>query len=66
MGKRSPNPDEWDETRGDETRNSEEEYTRRAFEECHAKFGIEVMVEWRDGVNSTSAEFERIKAVVKS
>jgi hypothetical protein len=61
MGKPTLNPDEWDESRGDEKRNSEEEYTRRAFEECHAKFGVEVTIEWRDGVSPTPIKFRRIK-----
>ena len=55
MGKdRHLEGDEWEEGREGETRNGALEYFRRAFEECHAKFGVEVMLEWRDGVSHFS------------
>lgn len=38
-------------TRG-RKRNSEREYVRRGFEECHEKFGVEVTVLWRDEVSN--------------
>jgi hypothetical protein len=49
MGPPLPNTDEFN---IEESRNSEQEYFRRKFEECYAKFGLEVMMEWRDGVSS--------------
>ncbi|EPE33773.1 hypothetical protein GLAREA_06786 [Glarea lozoyensis ATCC 20868] len=42
-----------DEFNLEESRNSEHEYLRRAFEECYARFGLEVMMEWRDGMPVT-------------
>ncbi|KAH6664431.1 hypothetical protein B0J14DRAFT_245808 [Halenospora varia] len=45
-----------------ESRNGEREYLRRAFEECHARFGVEVWIEWGvDGVPSVKLKTPRLE-----
>lgn len=37
-----------------EVRNGEREWMRRAFEECHARFGVEALLSWSEDVSLAS------------
>lgn len=48
-----------------ESRNGEREYLRRAFEECHARFGVEVRIEWgQDGMPNVKLKTPRLEGTM--